>query len=244
MQPTAKTHRRKAYRKPAVRSSIHLEMNVATGAPRRVNADIVDLIDGGIGLALTTPMESGSIVVVRGTQAENGTAGEIKAVVRWCAGNADGTFRAGLEFLALGSSFTGQMNRGQMQQTNSSDSDTLDCYAVLHLSPAADSAAISRAYRLLALRYHPDNIQTGDSEMFLRLSEAHEILSDPRKRVAYDSRRRATRRFDRNASSFPGRPKASNANGDRSVSCLTKETTSHFRDVGALGGWDAALRAL
>ena len=185
MQTTAKTHRRRAYRKPAGKSSIRLEMQDAMGNPRRVAADLVDVIDGGLGLALTTPVESGAIVVVRGNLGEDRTADQLKAVVRWCTGKTDGTFRAGLEFLVA------------PEPANSANADTPDCYATMQLSPDADPAAISRAYRLLALRYHPDNIETGNNEMFLRLSEAYQILSDPQKRAGYDVRRRDTQRLGR-----------------------------------------------
>ncbi len=178
MQATAKTHRRRAYRKPAGMSSIRLEMSDAMGNPRRLTAGLVDVIDGGLGLALTSPVESGAIVVVHGKLGAHGTRDQLKAVVRWCTGRTDGTFRAGLEFLVA------------PEQTNPANSDTLDCYATMQLSPGAGAAAISRAYRLLALRYHPDNIETGNSEMFLRLSEAYQILSDPQKRASYDVRRR------------------------------------------------------
>ncbi len=69
-----------------------------------------------------------------------------------------------------------------------------DYYEVLELSPAAEAETIHRVYRLLAARYHPDNVQTGDSQKFLLLQQAHEILSDPVKRGAYDAeyRRRQT----------------------------------------------------
>jgi len=62
-----------------------------------------------------------------------------------------------------------------------------DYYEVLELSPAAEAETIHRVYRLLAARYHPDNTQTGDSRKFLLLQRAHEILSDPAKRAAYDA---------------------------------------------------------
>jgi curved DNA-binding protein CbpA len=58
----------------------------------------------------------------------------------------------------------------------------------MQLSPNADAETVSRVYRLLAFRYHPDNKETGNSEMFLRLSEAHEILSDPEKRAQLRTR--------------------------------------------------------
>jgi len=62
-----------------------------------------------------------------------------------------------------------------------------DYYDVLELSPTAEAETIHRVYRLLAARYHPDNAQTGDSQKFLLLQKAHEILSDPVKRAAYDA---------------------------------------------------------
>jgi|GEM_PF-5089161 len=214
MQTTAKTHRRRAYRKPVGLSSIRLEMKDAMGNPRRVYAGLVDVIDGGLGLALTTPVQSGAIVVVRGKLGESRTADPLKAVVRWCAGKTDGTFRAGLEFLVA------------PEQTNPANSETLECYATMQLSPGADAAAISHAYRLLALRYHPDNIETGNSEMFLRLSEAYQILSDPQKRASYDVQRR-------------------NVTAQVRISRREEATGSHFRpSVGALNGWGAALRSL
>src|ERR1700733_400944 len=121
MQAHDQAHRRKAYRKPAGKSSIRLEIKDVMGNPRRVNADLVDVIEGGLGLALATPVESGAIVVVRGNSGENQTAGQLKAVVRWCTGKSDGTFRAGLEFLVA------------PEQASSTHSDSLDCYRTMQL---------------------------------------------------------------------------------------------------------------
>ena len=185
MQTTAKTHRRRVDRKPAGNFSICLEMKNSMGQPRCVYGGLVDVIDTGIGLELPTRVESGAIVVVGGKLGQDRTADQLKAVVRWCTEKTDGTFRAGLEFLVAPG------------QANSVHAGTLDCYAMLQLSPDADLATISRAYRLLALRYHPDNLETGNNEMFLRLSEAHQILSDPQKRASYDLRRRDAQRPSR-----------------------------------------------
>jgi curved DNA-binding protein len=63
-----------------------------------------------------------------------------------------------------------------------------DCYEVLQLSPNADQDTIERVYRVLVKRYHPDNQETGNSEKFRRVVEAHRVLSDPEKRAAYDVR--------------------------------------------------------
>ena len=61
-----------------------------------------------------------------------------------------------------------------------------DYYEVLQLSPNADQDTIDRVYRVLVKRYHPDNQDTGNSERFKQVVEAHRVLSDPEKRAAYD----------------------------------------------------------
>ena len=63
-----------------------------------------------------------------------------------------------------------------------------DYYEVLGIDKNADDAAIKRAYRVLAKKYHPD-VNPGDEnaeKMFKEASEAYAILSDPEKRRQYD----------------------------------------------------------
>ena len=62
----------------------------------------------------------------------------------------------------------------------------VDYYEVLQLSPRATAEMVDGVYRFLAKRYHPDNQLTGDSEKFNKLREAHEVLSNPESRAAYD----------------------------------------------------------
>jgi curved DNA-binding protein CbpA len=61
-----------------------------------------------------------------------------------------------------------------------------DYYEILEISPNANSETIERIFRHLALRYHPDNPNTGDPARFAELIEAHDALKDPVKRAQYD----------------------------------------------------------
>ena len=63
-----------------------------------------------------------------------------------------------------------------------------DYYEVLGVSRDADENTIKKAYRRLAMKYHPDR-NAGDvksEEMFKEAKEAYEILTDANKRAAYD----------------------------------------------------------
>ena len=63
-----------------------------------------------------------------------------------------------------------------------------DYYEVLGVSKTATDAEIKKAYRKLAMKYHPD-YNPGDKEAeekFKEINEANEVLSDPKKRQLYD----------------------------------------------------------
>lgn len=77
--------------------------------------------------------------------------------------------------------------------------DKRDYYEVLGVSKSASADEIKKAYRKLAMQWHPDKNQ-GDKaaeEKFKELGEAYDILSNPDKRAAYD-------RYGHQAFSGPG----------------------------------------
>ncbi|CAN9501710.1 unnamed protein product [Ophioblennius macclurei] len=62
-----------------------------------------------------------------------------------------------------------------------------DYYKTLEIHRHATDGDIKKAYRRLALKFHPScNQDPGSSEKFTQLGEAYEVLSDPRKKATYD----------------------------------------------------------
>jgi len=64
-----------------------------------------------------------------------------------------------------------------------------DHWAVLGLEPGADAAALKKAFRRQARRWHPD-LNSNDpaaEERFKRINEAYAVLSDPRRRQAWEA---------------------------------------------------------
>jgi hypothetical protein len=138
------------------------------GRPRSAAFKVVDLSGGGMAVLGGVRLEPGH--PVRIDAARDGVPAS--AIVRYCM-TAGHEHRAGLEF---------------SQAEPKPESQVLDYYELLQLSPKAEMETISRVYRILAARYHPDNPETGDPERFLELTEAYETLSNPERRAEYDAR--------------------------------------------------------
>lgn len=82
-----------------------------------------------------------------------------------------------------------------------------DYYEVLGVSRDADAQTIKRAYRKLAVRYHPDrnpDDPEGAAEKFKEIREAYEVLSDEQKRAQYDRFGHAASQADFGAGGFSG----------------------------------------
>ena len=67
-----------------------------------------------------------------------------------------------------------------------------DFYQLLGVARDASDTDIKKAYRKLAMEYHPDRNRSPDAEAkFKEIAEAYEVLRDPQKRAAYDRYGRA-----------------------------------------------------
>jgi molecular chaperone DnaJ len=79
-----------------------------------------------------------------------------------------------------------------------------DFYDVLGVSKSATADEIKKAYRKLAMRYHPDHNagDKGAEQKFKDLNEAYDVLKDDQKRAAYDRFGHAA--FDQTAGRGPG----------------------------------------
>jgi hypothetical protein len=62
-----------------------------------------------------------------------------------------------------------------------------DYYQVLRINRQASGPEVKRAYRRLAILFHPDRNQSSEAlRLFQEINEAHEVLSDPERRIQYD----------------------------------------------------------
>ena len=102
-----------------------------------------------------------------------------------------------------------------------------DHYQVLGVARDASEEDLKKAYRKLAMQYHPDRNQgdKGAEAKFKELNEAYDILKDAEKRAAYD-------RFGHAA--FEGGMGGGGGGGGFPINVPTRSVNSSYRQVGIL----------
>ena len=179
--------RRTKARNPRSSGAFRLSYEIQSGVSQVLTAELTDFHEDGCGFEVTIDLPVGIPLAVEGNLTDNGGV-EIrsKAFVSWSRPTDENTFRVGVQFaepLKLHRNANEALWREQ----------TEDLYELLQISPNADAETIHRVYRLLAQRYHPDNQDTADPEMFRKVLEAYQILSDPEKRAGYDAQYKTSR---------------------------------------------------
>lgn len=179
---------------------IRIELKDGMGHARNITADLVDWSETGLAVTLVAPIKPGTIIQVRGKLGDERVEISRRATILWCTEDPKGGYRIGLEFLDVQSGSNGSSNQHSTHSDFkphgvSCDFQDLDYYEIMQLSPNADHETVHRVYRLLAQRFHPDNADTGNAELFVQLTEAFQVLSDPEKRAAYDARHTADKKL-------------------------------------------------
>jgi hypothetical protein len=147
-----------------------------------VRARVADMSDEGLALILPFKLTLNEVIIIKGLPGTSATAGTVKVRVVHCTSISEG-YRAGLTYEEK------RESAGELEET------VPDYYEILQISTKADPDMIHRVYRLLAQRYHPDNVVTGNEESFRIVTEAYAVLSDPEKRAAYDVNHQANKQL-------------------------------------------------
>jgi hypothetical protein len=136
-----------------------------SGQRRFECATIVDYSPGGAGVASPQPLAASSCLIVHAP----GVGIVALSKVRSCAWRRT-QYQLGIEFL----------EKAAISPQESAVEP--DHHELLRAGVTGHAERVDQLYRALAFRYHPDNLDHGDSEVFLRIREAYRILSVSRPR--------------------------------------------------------------
>ncbi len=140
---------------------------------------LVDFSSSGLRIEATNRLDTGAKVQISGQIEAPGGRIPIggPCQVRWCSETGGGRFHIGLSF-----EHASDVPQAPAEMLGNG----VDYYEALQVSRRADADTIRRVYHLMAQRYHPDNHETGNEELFRQIVKANEVLSDPARRAAFD----------------------------------------------------------
>ena len=181
MATNPETHRHQRFKPFPGQRELTIKYMAANG-PSVMSAKLLEFSDKGLSVELTTMLAAGlSVEIVGELQGIDGSQPlRRRGFVRRCSAAGDGRYVAGLSLESI--------SDGSSPEKEVKESDAVDHYEVLQLSRNANPDTIQRVFRILAKRYHPDNQDTGNPELFREIVEAHRVLTDPQARAAYDAR--------------------------------------------------------
>lgn len=121
----------------------------------------------------------------------------------------------------------------------------LDYYAVLEITPSADTVEVNAAFRRLAWRYHPDhNPAPGATLQFQDINEAHQVLSNAACRTDYDAKWHPERGEHRRAESAHVRPHVHHGTRRRRHRHLKPILTALFSALFVSTAWTVIFAAM
>jgi hypothetical protein len=171
------------------------QVTVRVGSAARSSTLIAKLIDcsaSGIRIELLRSLDPGITVHLNG-EIDTPTGRmrlEGPCQVRWCAAINDTRFLAGLAFELPAEPENPQGGDKSTADGKASveieDEVFIDYYDSLQVARSADAETIRRLFHILVSRFHPDNLETGNADSFRKVVDAHEVLSDPDRRAAFD----------------------------------------------------------
>jgi hypothetical protein len=151
--------RRKSSRE-RIDSAVELIWKDESGQRRFECGQMVDCSREGAGIASPQPLPVSTKLILRAPV----IGALVFSVVRSCSWRRT-QYHVGVEFI----------EKASFQPSGSLPE--ADYHELIRAGVAGDSARVEQLYRNFAFRYHPDNRDTGNSEVFLRLREMYQLLS-------------------------------------------------------------------